>query len=587
MVKLPTDSVKGLLQKLSRFRMNKYWALGLVCVMILLCVLPALGGGAPEPVPASAETADTVPATEPPAPPEPAGLTEIAGLEMGPEESVFGLCRDGDSPAALLLRWDEDAQVWRSRLAELDPETASVRAVTELEPLGELLNLSRLALSETEICLVDPEQERCAAFDRGGRFLGLRDYPVMDPAHLGWRNRLLGEDCFRKEAGWAQLLRGDGGSLSRVVGFYDQADRLYAIEEPFDEILAADGHRLLTLRLEESAGPELALLDPEAGLCLDRLSLRPEGAPEEDWVNLEHALLGADWALLALSREERPEGTERGLCFWYPQAENSGPLETEVFSEQLLIDELEQLRQGLEAQGLELHLDEAPAPELTPVTGLELPENRCQTGASLFGQYRLLRQLTDFAEKLPAGMIREISAPLPGSEGEAQPLQLWIVREIPGDAAAFANAWTEPPMLCFATQEYEPSHLAHEFMHVMDLRLSGWLDSQGRSLEAEWLALSPEWAFQEGLSQEQNDALAGYFVSWYARSSAAEDRAETFQALFDSPEPAAEQWWYRDNPGVQAKARWLCQMLRAAFPSVQAVERAWWEKLPPEQTNDN
>lgn len=574
----------SLLQKLRGEPARKYLTLGLVCLLLLGCVLLAAGRRSPAPTPGESQPVSepTAPGTtEAPQPQAPTGLTAVEGLRLEPGETVFGLAMDGEGPAALLLRWDEDAQVWRSRLAELDPETASVRAVTELEPLGDMLYLSRLALSETEICLVDPEQERCAAFDRSGRFLGLRDYPVMDQAHLGWRNRLLGEDCFRKEADWAEFLRSDSGSLNHVVGFYDDTDRLYAIGEPFDQIRAAAGHRLLTLRLEESTGPELALLDPEAGLCVDRLFLRPEGAPEGDWVNLDHALLGETWALLALSREDSPEHTERSLCFWYPQAENGSPLETELLTEQLLNDELDLLRQRLEALGLELHLDEAPASELTPTTGLDVFESRCETGASLFGQYWILQQLADFAEKLPAGMLREMSGSLPEGEGEEQPLQVWIVRNIPGDAAAFANAWSAPPLLCFATQEYDPSHLAHEFMHVMDLRLSGWLDSQGLALDSEWLELSPEWAYEEGLSQEQSDALEGYFVSWYARSNAAEDRAETFQALFDSEEPVAEQWWYQDKPGVQAKARWLVQALRDAFPSVQAVEQAPWEKLPP------
>ena len=43
-----------------------------------------------------------------------------------------------------------------------------------------------------------------------------------------------------------------------------------------------------------------------------------------------------------------------------------------------------------------------------------------------------------------------------------------------------------------------------------------------------------------------------------------------------------ELWWYPDHPGVLAKARWLTQTIREAFPSVQAQERAWWEKLPAE-----
>ena len=571
--KLRNFMKKPSLQRLAAPGLRKYWALGLVCVLLLLCVLLAPGGAAPEPVPASTEAADTVPATEPPAPPAPAGLTAL-DLELLPEESVAGLCRDGDGAAAILIRWDLDARVWRSRLVLLDPKTAAVKSETALEPLGEIDAFGLPELTETELHFVDPENERCVVFDRSGRFLGLRDHPVMDRAHLGWRNVLLRDDCFYKTAKWAEFSRSDSGRLNRAVAFYDEKDRIHLVDEPYDLIRDAEGHRLLTLRFDEDGAGELALLDLDAALCLDRLALAPGENAE--------ALLGPDWVLLSLSPVG--EGSDKGrLCFWYPDAEKQRPIETELLTEQALADGIEVLRQGLEAQGLLLCLDEAPAPEQTPTTGLPVYESRCETGASLFGQYWILTALDGFVQKLPAGMLRELTA-APGSEPtEADGLRVYIVRSIPGDASAFASAWMELALVCFATEEFSPTHLAHEFMHIFDLRLSRFLAGRGRDLEGEWAALSPDWAYEPELSQAQNDELEPYFVSWYARTNSFEDRAETFQTLFDSEEPVAEQWWYADKPGVRAKARWLTEALREAFPSVQAVEQAAWEKLPPEE----
>ena len=572
--KLQNFIQKPALRRLAAPGLRKYWALGLVCVLILVCVLPAPGGGAPEPVPASAETADTVPATEPPAPPEPAGLTEIAGLELLPQESVAGLCRDGDGAAVILIRWDFDAQVWRSRLVLLDPKTAAVKSEVALDPLGDIASFAAPELTDTALYFVDPEKECCAAFDRSGRFLGLRDHPVMDREHLGWRNVLLSDDCFYKTPKWAEFSRSDSGELNRAVAFYDEPDCIRLLGEPYDLIRDVDGHRMLTLRYGENGAGELALLDPDAALCLDRLTLEPGENAD--------GLLGPDWVLLSLSPEGDRDDPPR-LCFWYPDAEKRSPIQAERLTEQELNDCIDLLRQRLEAQGLFLCLDEAPAAEQTPTTGLPVYESRCETGASLFGQYWILTALDGFAQKLPAGMLRELTAE-PGSEPtESDGLRVYIVRSIPGDASAFANAWMEPTMICFATEEFSPAHLAHEFMHILDLRLSRDLAGRGRDLEGEWAALSPDWAYEPELSQAQSDELEPYFVSWYARTNSAEDRAETFQALFDSEEPVAEQWWYADKPGVRAKARWLTEAIRAAFPSVQAVEQAAWEKLPPEE----
>lgn len=571
------------LRALKKLRMNKGIALGLVCVLLLVSfLLPKGGGRSPDPVPAteSTETPTAPPTTEPPAPEEPEPLRQVEGLRLLPEESVSGLCRDGDGAAVLLTRWDDDARVWRVRMVTLDPKSASVSAEVELEPMGESASYATPVLSETEIRFVDVESERCIAFDRSGRFLGQKDHPVMSREHLGWRNVLLSDDCFYKDTGWAEFSRSDSGRLNRVVGFYDEKDGLHVVAEPYDLIQDVNGHRLLTLRFGEDGAEELSLLDLDAKLCLDRLRLSPEEGADGGLIHAEQGLLGENWALLSLSREGDRE-SERRICFWYPEADRQSPIEAELLTEQDLYDGIDALAEKLSRTGLILHLDEAPAAEQTPTTGLSVFENSCETGASLFGQYWILSQLEDFVQKLPDGMIRELTEdPGSGKKEDQDALHVYIVRKIPGDASAFASAWMEPTMICFATEEFSRTQLAHEFMHIIDLRLQRYLSTQRQDLESAWRSLSPSYAYDLDLTQEQSDALEPYFVSRYARTNSAEDRAETFQVLFDCEEPVAEAWWYSEHPGVQAKARWLADEIRAAFPSVQAVEQAWWEKLP-------
>ena len=565
------------LQALKKLRMNRGVALGLVCLLLALALL--IRPGTRELPPERTEATGTAPVTEPPEstePPEPSapsGLVELEGLQVRPDESVSGLCLDGDGAAVFLTRWDDDAQVWHIRMVSLDPATASVTGEVALEPMGDSASYSMPVLTDTEIRFVDPDSERCAAFDRSGRFLGLKDHPVMDREHLGWRNRLIGDDSVYKTWRWAEFSHDDGGRLSRMVAFYDEKDCVHLVGEPYDLIRDVNGHRMLTLRYGEDAAGELALLDLDASVCLDRLELDPDESVD--------CLLGPDWVLLDRSRIG-DGNSEHRICFWYPEEGRQSPIETELLTEQAITDEIGFLCRQLEAQGIILHLDEAPATELTPTTGLSVLENNCETGASLFGQYWVLTELAAFAEKLPEGMIRELTAE-PGSDpADAESLEIYIVRRIPGDAAAFANGWSSPAMICFATEEFNRTHLAHEFMHVIDLRLTRYLQSQRRDMEREWMALSPDWAYEPDLSQEQSDELEACFVSWYARTNSAEDRAESFQALFDSEEPVAEQWWCVNKPGVLAKVRWLADNIRAAFPSVQAVEKAWWEKLPAE-----
>ena len=567
--------------------MKKLIALLAVCALLALCLVFPLRGASPA-SPAETETAappvtteaPTVPTTTEAPPPAPVGLVEVTGLELSEEDSFFGLYAAEGMGYVLLCRWDAQAQVLRYRLAALDPATAAAVSVTALDPFPEALNPTDLAITGTELLLIDEYGERCAAFDRDGRFLGLRDYPTMGRENLGWQNRLLNDDCFRKEQTYASFTDGTGAEFSQLVAFYDETDRIHALKEPCDELSAAAGHRLLTRNHGEDGGLSCVLSDLDAALRLGEILLPPSDVAGARWVEPCGAAIGEDWVLLAAGWCGDTETRTFRVLFWYPDPAEEAPLEQEILDEPFFTERIAALKAELEALGLTLHLDEAPAPEQTPTTGLAVSESVCDVGASLFGQYRILAGLKAFADKLPAGFLRELYSGMPDSDTDRDSLHVYLVRNIPGDASAFANAWMEPMMVCFAAEEYLPSQLPHEFMHLIDYRLNQYNARVGRDLENEWSRLSPWWAYDSWLTDKQQQEVEGYFVSLYARTNSTEDRAETFQALFDSEEPVSEQWWYAEHPGVQAKAAYLVKAIRAAFPSVQAVEAACWEKLP-------
>jgi hypothetical protein len=564
---------------------NRILALILVCILVAVCLTVFPKRGAEPASPAATETAaatqaPTVPTTTEAAAPEPLGLAEVPGLEIGEDEGFFGLCCADGAGYVLLQRWDQAAETERCRLVVLDPATPAVVSEAELEAFPNDAGFSRLSVAGNEVLLIDEYGERCAVYDRAGAFLGLRDYPVMSRENRGWQNRLLNDDCFWKGADFASYTDGGDTELSRLVAFYDETDRVHALKEPYDELAAAAGHRLLTRRLGEDDELIYVLSDLDAELRMGEIVLPASDVAGAQWVNSCGAAIGEDWVLLAAEWSGERISNARRVFFWYPDPEEQTPLEEEIFTEEIFTERIAALKTELEALGMTIHLDEAPAPEQTTTTGLNVSESVCDTGASLFGQYRILERLKGFTDKLPEGFIRELWSQMPGDCPDRDSLHIFIVRNIPGDAAGFASVWMEPMLICFATEEFGDAHLAHEFMHVIDFRLNQYNATVHRDLENEWARLSPWWAYDTWLTEKQEEELAGCFVSGYARTNSAEDRAETFQALFDSTEPVAEAWWYEDNPGVQAKAAYLVRAIRAAFPSVQAVEKAWWEKLP-------
>ncbi len=563
---------------------NRILALSLVCVLVVLCLIfPVWRSAAPETteaptVPVTTETPTAPAATEAPEP-EPVGLVEVTDLEIGADESIFGLCCADGMGYLMLQRWDQQAQTSRYRLLTLDPETAAVAAETELESAPREAGYDRLKVTEGEVLLIDEYGERCAAYDRNGTFLGLRDYPVMSRENRGWQNRLLNDGCFWKETDYASFTDGTGSELSQMVAFYDETDRVHALREPYQNLAAVAGHRVLT---QDSGEDSLTyvLFDFDAELRVGEAVLTVSDVAGAQWLNPCGAAIGEDWALVAAEWSAEMRRPKRRVLFWYPDPEAQRPLDQEIWTEERFNEGIAALKTELEALGMRFHLDEAPAPEQTPTMGLAVSESVCDTGASLFGQYRILSHLKTFTDKLPEGFIRELYSQMPDRDTDRDGLHIYVVRNIPGDAAGFANAWTEPMMICFATEEFNDSHLAHEFMHIIDYRLNQYYASVHRDMENEWARLSPWWAYDSWLTEKQEEEVTGYFVSLYARTNSTEDRAETFQRLFDSEEPVEEALWYAENPGVQAKAAYLVKIIRAAFPSVQAVEQAWWEKLP-------
>ena len=339
--------------------------------LLLICLL--LAGCTPDPPsPASSAAAFTAsteaPATEAPEP-KPVGLVEVTGLEIGEDEGVFGLCCADGLGYIMLQRWDQQAGTSRYRLVTLDPETASVTAEAELDSVPQDAGYDRMKITEGEILLIDEYDERCAVYDRAGTFLGFRDYPVMSREHRGWQNRLLKDDCFWKDTDFASCTDSRGGELSRLVAFYDETDRIHALQEPYENVAAVAGHRVLTRSYGEDS-LSYVLWDFDAELRLGEAVLTASQVEGARWVNPWGAAIGEDWVLLGaewsgeaavIGPEDPPPARTHRLLFWYPDPEAQRPLEQEIWTEERFNEGIAALKTELEALGLTLRLDEAPA----------------------------------------------------------------------------------------------------------------------------------------------------------------------------------------------------------------------------------
>ena len=127
-----------------------------------------------------------------------------------------------------------------------------------------------------------------------------------------------------------------------------------------------------------------------------------------------------------------------------------------------------------------------------------------------------------------------------------------------------------------ATDEFSASTVPHEFMHLIERRIFAWYESVGESFWDAWDALNPE-GFDYYDGEDKWELVGDWFVSSYAMTDSMEDRAETFMEVFTAQTPLEECFWYQEGSHVPAKVAFLREAIRRSYPSVQAVEQAYWE----------
>jgi hypothetical protein len=138
---------------------------------------------------------------------------------------------------------------------------------------------------------------------------------------------------------------------------------------------------------------------------------------------------------------------------------------------------------------------------------------------------------------------------------------VWL-RDIVQDGAA-VRGFALPPArtMVLDPRAFAPPIFDHELFHMVDFRLHG-----GAEVPA-WNALNPPDAVYIGRSSYANELSQGravandspYFITDYARATAAEDRAETFRVLIGQPSLARQR--RAESAVIEAKSRAIIALL--------------------------
>ncbi len=259
----------------------------------------------------------------------------------------------------------------------------------------------------------------------------------------------------------------------------------------------------------------------------------------------------------------------RGFLWNYTLCEDHREIAMEVFTASELEMRVRDLTESLEDRwGITVRLNQ---------TTQNLPEPfddgmDCVLGADTFTSYYILSQVRYFLGYFPSGLLTEIYAEYPDGDG----LDLFIVRSIEGDPAAYANIWNTRPMVCFATEEFCVDQLPHEFAHILDIALFNSFERRDESFWDYWQNLNgDEDLYHYGEDWDWDDIHQAYFITGYAATNQQEDRAELFEYMFMSGAEEEEPYWLVEREHLREKAETLAFVLRQAYPSLNREDNEW------------
>ncbi|MBR5742588.1 MAG: hypothetical protein IKX85_02215, partial [Clostridia bacterium] len=375
----------------------------------------------------------------------------------------------------------------------------------------------------------------------------------------------------------------DRGKNISAFSFLDDPSAVYLFENEYRSVSAGSGRNVVCTRYGSGDVPlSFRVFDFDAMTVKDTADIPRIFSDGDVSYNDRAVHLQEDCALITAQAFRYSETDGGGDCvelvyLWRFDPEHEEPLALERNTEfalwrknQLLKDEI------LKEYEITLHLNEAPPEDYTTWDdsgpGDPVP-SVCVTGAPELDIYRLQLTLKGFLETLPAGFTHEMYTDYPGTAANHRSFDIYLVKEIPGSAAAFASGFSrEQFLICFAADEFYESHLPHEFMHLIEVRVHAFEESEGRSFWEEWDALNPAEFYYNS-----DEFDPEYFPTWYAMTDSMEDRADTFMTIYQHALSPGEPDPFADYPHLKAKAELLLASIRAAYPSAAAAEKLFWE----------
>lgn len=430
----------------------------------------------------------------------------------------------------------------------------------------------------------DDFAKKATHFDSAFRYVSDEKYQPIDIYSEAKKNPVVDDTFNIRDFGAIYSVRNNPGVSYDIMTFNDDYSSVYLSGINYEECLSNYGKIIFGCNYIDGNNLKIGVYDYNSNVCINTTTIQCESSNLYLSVSPINAAIGENYAFVnAMYYYGEEDRIENHCYYWeYGIAPENTELEIEKYDE----DGLRELNNTISKEitddyGIDINIDESPDDSVVPLLVDETAQENIEQGTELGAQpvktYNILIQLQDFLSRFPTDFVKEMFSDFVQDYNKHTGLDIYIVKEIYGNTAAFANGWEERMIITFATDEFLYSHLPHEFMHIIDMRIFDYYESIDKSFWEEWEKYNPK-DFCYGTNDVLEDDLLPYFVTAYSLTSQQEERADMFDLLFCDQYVKDTPPWLAEYPHIQDKVNYLCKAIREAYPSLKNADTQPWEK---------
>lgn len=461
---------------------------------------------------------------------------------------------------------EEKNYVFKNFVIEYDLANNKLVNIIELKdcPIEEIWGLE--INDDNNIVIYSDSECKNAVYDTQMNFIELTDRKIVDYNKVAEKSPFFYDSYFTVMDDYSYFI-GDRNIV--YINYYDEIDKLYVINDVDTYINVHDKRTnlFLTERNDENID-YYSIVDFRNGKKFNSAQIDANDYGF-DFCSSNVTAMGDKYvvSLECFNKNDAEDYMTKMFCWRYNYEQNEVDLDVSTYTKDEFDNKTDEVIKRLaDDYNIFVHINETTYYTEDIVT--------CGDDYSHIQFYDGLENVYAFCESLPEGMVKEIYSGFYNKENEREGIRLDVVEDI-SVGSAFANENETPCMeICFMFSTLSLNTISHEFMHLFDARIYDKINHDGA--EDEWYEINKP--YEHNYSDDEDvsfvyDYDEKNFVTIYASTNDLEDRAETFQYLYNCYGDSQEI----TESVVKQKADLLIKLIRDSFPSVQRVNKAIWE----------